>query len=352
MLDVNHVLRVMFCCRGSLQDGLGHVMRSRTVALEMARRSSVQLVVIGDQYVNALLAGKGLNYQVISEDAMLAQILDEFQPHVVVFDLIYFSESAFQAIRKHGMTVSLSPIFNCLAQTDLFFHRTAQHDAAWNFTEQKPVLRCGLEYAVVREDCVRIPEAIYQHNIEQNPLSIVISMGGSDASNKTLQALNTLRSVPAPMLFWVLLGEGYAHSYQALVDCIQEDSCHEIILAKTNNSMWRIMRMCTLAILGGGTITYEAAYAGLPSINVFEVGEHVFLVKELVDKGVCLNAGYPLEDAINVVKANVARLERSRDNLLAMHQKCKLLIDGLGARRIAEEVVAFYWEHFSQNKGA
>jgi spore coat polysaccharide biosynthesis predicted glycosyltransferase SpsG len=307
------------------------------------------MVVIGDQYVNALLTGQGLNYQVISDDVVVSQILDEFQPHVVVFDLMHFPEPVFQAVRKQAMTVSLSPIFNCLAQTDLFFHRTVQRSVEWNFSEQNPVLRCGLEYAVVREDCVRIPEDAYRYNLEQNPLSVVISMGGADASNKTLQALNTLRSVPTPMLFWVLLGEGYAHSYQALVDCIQEDARHEIILAKTNNSMWRIMRMCTLAILGGGTITYEAAYAGLPSINVFEVGEHVFLVKELVEKGVCLNAGYPLADAINVVKANVARLERSRDELLAMHQKCKLLIDGFGARRIAEEVATIYWEDFCQN---
>ena len=197
---------------------------------------------------------------------------------------------------------------------------------------------------------MRISEEVYRYSLEQNPLSIVISMGGSDASNNTLQVLNALRSVSSSMLFWVLLGEGYEHSYQALVDCMQKDSRHEIILAKTNNTMWRIMRMCTLAILAGGTITYEAAYAGLPSINIFEVEKHVFLIKELVEKGVSLNAGYPLSDALSVVKANVAYLECSRDELLAMHRKSKDLIDGLGARRIAQEMELFYWRDFRENQ--
>lgn len=352
MSKVNPVLRVLFLCRGSLRDGLGHVIRSRTLALEMARRAAVQMIVVGDKYVDALLVGYGLNYQLFFEDTMLLSTLEEFKPHVVVFDMVYFPKPEFQAIKKQAMTVSLSPVFNCLDQTHLFFHRTVYNSDEWNFGVHKPVLRCGLKYAVVRENCMRISEEVYRYSLEQNPLSIVISMGGSDASNNTLQVLNALRSVSSSMLFWVLLGEGYEHSYQALVDCMQKDSRHEIILAKTNNTMWRIMRMCTLAILAGGTITYEAAYAGLPSINIFEVEKHVFLIKELVEKGVSLNAGYPLSDALSVVKANVAYLECSRDELLAMHRKSKDLIDGLGARRIAQEMELFYWRDFRENQGS
>ena len=124
MSKVNPVLRVLFLCRGSLRDGLGHVIRSRTLALEMARRAAVQMIVIGDKYVDALLVGYGLNYQLFFEDTMLLSTLEEFKPHVVVFDMVYFPKPELQAIKKQAMTVSLSPIFNCLDQTDLFFHRT------------------------------------------------------------------------------------------------------------------------------------------------------------------------------------------------------------------------------------
>ena len=112
--------------------------------------------------------------------------------------------------------------------------------------------------------------------------------------------------------------------------------------------MWQVMRHCAVAVLAGGTITYEAAYAGLPSINVFEAGDHTFLVSELVEEGVCLSAGYPFEDSLSVVKTNLVHLEGSRHELLALHKRAKGLIDAGGAGRIAAEIESFYHAQLQQ----
>ena len=87
MSKVTPVLRVLFLCRGSLRDGLGHVIRSRTLALEMARRAAVQMIVIGDKYVDALLVGYGLNYQLFFEDTMLLSTLEESHARHTLNDL-------------------------------------------------------------------------------------------------------------------------------------------------------------------------------------------------------------------------------------------------------------------------
>ena len=68
--------------------------------------------------------------------------------------------------------------------------------------------------------------------------------------------------------------EGYNHSYQSLVDVINRNNRHEIILAKTNRSMWEILSNCNVAILAGGLMLVESIYAGLPSINIFEKEWH------------------------------------------------------------------------------
>ena len=78
--DSTPLLRVLFACRGSTRDGLGHVMRSRTVARRMALRSSVRMVVIGDSYVESLLAGRDLNYEVHAEEQALLSACERFQP--------------------------------------------------------------------------------------------------------------------------------------------------------------------------------------------------------------------------------------------------------------------------------
>lgn len=340
-------LRVLFICRGSSAHGLGHVLRSRTVALRLTRHAAVRVVVLGDSYVDALLAGRGLSYDVVPDVAGVVSVHACHRPQVVVMDVTDFPEEAFDPIQRSAMVVSLSPIFNLLDRMDLIFHRTQHTGEDWGRDAAGPELRCGLGYAVIRESCEKIPPEVYEHTLAQDPLSVMISLGGTDAGNKTLQVLEAVQTVPSRLLLWVMLGEGYAHSYQALADCVKQNARHEVILAKTSDSLWRVMRTCALAIVAGGTITYEAAYAGLPTINVFENGRSLFLVQELLENGVCLSAGYPLPDALSVVCANVVHLERSRHELLAMHQRTHGLIDGRGAARIAEEIGDYYWDRFT-----
>lgn len=344
--------RILFVCRGSTCDGLGHVMRSRSVAREMSRLAAVQMLVIGDSYVESLLKGWGLRYRIEPDESAFVRTLDEFKPDVIVLDALTAGEEVIRLARaRDTMLVSLSPVFDQLSRVDLVFHRTRYQGDDWKFEEgSSPELRCSLDYAVVRDNCVRISDAEFEENLSQDRLAIAVSMGGADAGNKTLQMLRALSIVQRPLLIWTLLGEGYAHSYESLVECVRQTTQHEIILAKTSDSMWRVLRTCCLAVLAGGTITYEAAFAGLPSINLFENPRNVFLINELVDQGVCLSAGHPMEDAVDVAAANVAQFNTNRQVLKRMHESARGLIDGKAGRRISEEILDSYWvRHFSRN---
>ncbi len=343
------LLRILFICRGSVRDGLGHVMRSRTVAQELSRRTNVQFCVIGDGHAQNLLRGRGLNYELVDNPTEAMEIYDEFNPHVVIFDLLKFPEEQFLSIRNSSMTVSLSPIFNCMESVDMLFSRTRYQEQLSAVDGIVPAMRCGLEYTVLRETCFPIPTEDFIRNAHQNPFSIAISMGGADAENNTLRILDAVKSLPGKMLFWVLLGEGYTHSYQDLAEVLRRQSSHEFILAKTSESMWHILRTCSLAILAGGTVTYEAVYAGLPAINVFETGDNVFLVQELIEQEVCLSAGFPLTDALSVINANIIYLERNREELVRMHKNCRALMDGKGTKRICSEIESHYHTNFQKS---
>lgn len=156
------LLRVMFACRGSTREGLGHVMRSRSVAAEMARLSSTRVCVVGEPYVETLVSGRGLHFQMLKEESELIKQTEAFQPHVVVFDALNFEPETLAGIRKKAMTVSLSPVFNLLNEMDLVFHRTKYLGDEWiPSRRQGPEIRAGLQYAVIREQCVTIgPERI------------------------------------------------------------------------------------------------------------------------------------------------------------------------------------------------
>jgi spore coat polysaccharide biosynthesis predicted glycosyltransferase SpsG len=159
-------------------------------------------------------------------------------------------------------------------------------------------------------------------------------MGGGDAANKTLQFLRSLQKCNVPATFWVLIGECYNHSIDLLIKSMDVDHNHEIVLAKTNDSMWSILHNCVIAILPGGVTAYEAAYAGLPTITMSFGSENVFLIQELADSGVTIHTG--VFSTSNLVQLNreVERLYHNRKALLEMHCRCKKLIDGKGCLRI------------------
>jgi spore coat polysaccharide biosynthesis predicted glycosyltransferase SpsG len=331
--------RVLFVCRATVEDGMGHVTRTRAVAQSMRKLAQVEVVAVGGAPARNLLADSGLEHTVArgAEDA--SRVSRRFEPDVVVFDLLGLDAGEFAAGAGDARTASLSPIFDHLADVDVVFHRTAVPDPSWPARGWHPELRMGLEYAVITDHCRRIPTRVYRETLAREHLSVAVSMGGSDAANKTLEIIKTLRTNRRKLLLWILLGEGYSHSYQDLVDCAR-GARQEIILAKTNESMWHILGTCALCILAGGTTSYQAAFAGLPSLNALESGDRRFLIQELDDRGACIRLGDDMSASLASLNATIERLDEDRSELLDMHRKSRGLVDGKGAGRIAREILA------------
>ena len=68
------------------------------------------------------------------------------------------------------------------------------------------------------------------------------------------------------------------------------------------------------------------------------------MIRELVEKGICLSAGFPMHDALDVVAANLSHLEKNREDLWNMHQRATGQVNHTGAERIAKEIIEQYWE--------
>lgn len=329
--------RALFLCRGSYYDGLGHVVRSKSIARVMQGRADTKMIVIGDSNVDNLLSDFHSAEVVTSEGEALRRI-DAFSPQLCFIDLINLERSSMEHIAEGGLTIGLSPIFDQLDRLDLLFHRTRILDKTW---PAGPEIRAGLKYNVLGEHCTRISESAFRRTLDSPNLSVAVSMGGTDSANKTLQMIKTIKKASGKILLWILLGEGYAHSYQDLVEEVS-DSQHEIILVKTRDSMWRILGTCAVAILAGGTTTYEAAYAGLPSLNTLEAPEHEFLIRELVEARVCHQIGGTFPESLENVLPAIDRLSADRRPLLDMHLNSRGLVDASGSYRIVEESLEFF----------
>lgn len=327
-------MRMTVICKASTHIGLGHLIRSKTFVTQiLAVKKDIELdyILIGDKELLKILTNQSVNIYAYENEEQIEKINSS---DYLVLDMIEMNESVLLNLKKFTQkTVILSPIFNHLDKVDYYFGRTKYT----GFDKQDyPDLKvyAGLEYAIIQDNCRVISAGIFEDNLKNKNYSIAVSMGGGDANNKTLEVIKALKACKSQVTFWVMLGEGYKHSYDDLVNEIKKNTSHEIILAKTNSSMWNILKNCILCILPGGITTYEAVYAGLPTINFFDDYSQKFLIQELLDNKAAYNFGLYTVETLNKIVAFIDEVVNSPKELLQMHVNTKMLIDGQGSSRI------------------
>jgi spore coat polysaccharide biosynthesis predicted glycosyltransferase SpsG len=320
--------------RGSVREGLGHLLRTRTFARQAQSAHEVEVIAIIEPELENVLAGLECPVRFVRNDAEVLPWLQAGAPDALVFDTTRFEAARMEEAAAAGFLLcSISPVFEHLARMDVIFTRTRRNEPLGDTR-----IFGGLHYAIFNDHCRTIDDVQYERNLASAELPIAVCMGGSDAANKTLRIVQALARLDVPTTIWVLLGEGYAHSYNTLVDAVRGDLRHEVILAKTSRSMWHILGNCALGLMAGGLTTIEAVHAGLPTLNLFDRPDHAGMLDELFTAGVCLDGGLMSNPSLDPAIETIRRLASQRDELRAMRARTRGLVDRQGATRVLREL--------------
>ncbi len=329
-------MKIAIICKGGINTGLGHLHRVISFVEDTRQYADYSIIAIIDKGLEVLFKNISNVSFIYSESELneKVKILDN-QINNCLIDCVELQKESQIILRERFQTIiSLSPVFNNYDIIDVLFTRFTNS----NYPKHVKVYS-GLQYSIFNSYCREISEEEYQKTLNENPLTIAISMGGVDAPNKTLEILKSLVKLEIDLTIWVLLGEGYSHSYQDLVDVIRKDSTHEIVMAKTNRSMWKILSNCSLAVFAGGLTTFEAIYAGLPTINIFEKEIHQSIISnELIEKNVSINLGLLNLDTLEKLNEQLTLFYHNRIELLKMRQNTKGLLDKRGAVRTIQKI--------------
>ncbi|MFZ6011474.1 MAG: glycosyltransferase [Bacteroidota bacterium] len=329
-------MNILVVCRASTEIGLGHMVRSKTFSEKLCQlypELKLSLYVVGDPALVRLFTGSYVQPVFVADEKDIK--IGDARLDIIFFDSISLSAECVQQLKsKTDLAVSLSPIFNQMHLMDVLFTRTKYAFDGSPVSVGK--LYNGLEYTIVRPDCYKIDTANYISGLTRNSFFIGVSMGGGDAANKSLQIVRALKDCQIPATIWVMLGEGYKHSYDQLIDAVEKDSEHEIILAKTNKSMWNVLNNCSLLITTSGITSYEAVYAGLPTITFYDSPDQFYLIRELLEKDIAINGGLYNADNLQRLSKLLLDVYNNKARLTQMHKKAIKLIDEAAPMRIFE----------------
>lgn len=334
---------LVFVVRASVRDGLGHLVRSLCVLRELVQRAPVHLLLAGDASGSHLIDESNIPWTLCLSDDLAAGEVLRRRARVVVFDTLTFEDSAFDRLPKCTIKVSLSPVFSQMGKMQHLFHRTVYEDPAWANEPTFPKIHKGLCYAVLPSWLKRVTLCHYREHVQEERLAVAVSMGGTDAPNRTLALLKLFGQCPARLVLFVALGDAYTHSYEELLATAAQNR-QEIILLKSNESMWRVVRTVSLLVCAGGLTTYEAAFIGLPAINILQHEAWAFLFEELAGAGACITLP-PQPDSLKSAVQMVADFASNRNALTKMHLASKGLLREGGGRRIAAKLMALNSNH-------
>jgi UDP-2,4-diacetamido-2,4,6-trideoxy-beta-L-altropyranose hydrolase len=119
-----------------------------------------------------------------------------------------------------------------------------------------PYFLLGGEYCLLRKEF----QSLSPIQIQEYASRIFICFGGSDMNNFTPVAVEALQNLPGVELF-VVLGPASLN-----VDEVRNIMCDNVHLFVNPAEISTIMKQCDIAIISAGSIVYEVASIGLPSI--------------------------------------------------------------------------------------
>lgn len=167
---------------------------------------------------------------------------------------------------------------------------------------------------------------------------ILVTLGGSDPENATLKILRSLQNLAANGLEVVVVaGGGYMH-----IDTLQEESKSYAVpvrIIENVSNMPELMAWADIAVISGGTTTYEAAFMGLPCLIVI-IAENQIAVAETFEKmRAAVNLGFIENLSSPQIKNAIDDLRHNRDARDALSRASKQLVDGLGTRRVIKAML-------------
>lgn len=326
-------VNIAILTEGSQKIGLGHI--TRCISLYQAFWSkgiSPKLIVNGDKSFESLMSG--LNYETLdwtADDFELRQLLENSDVAIV---------DSYRA--AHDFYKTVSEIVRIPVYIDdykrLDYPRGIVINVALNASDldypQKEGIRylLGRQYVLLRKELWDVPIREERDQVE----SFLITFGGIDFGDMTIRTLGLLRENWPDSIKNVIVGP----AFQNIEDIkMAADKGTRLFFSPLERKVKDIMIGSDIAISAAGQTLYELARIGVPTVAVTVAENQTNNVKAWLKTECILHAGWSTDPNI---------LERIGENihllkLLQERQKisinAKALIDGLGAMRVAEEII-------------
>ncbi len=337
-------MKVALRVDASAETGLGHVMRCRNLAAELRERGAdvVFLAPDGSASAKSLLQGDG--YRVASlppaigeaDDAQQSLRALESGADAIVLDHYGLGEIWERAVRTGvGQVLALEDIATRRHDVDVLVDQNYSLSFAEKYKGLIPATArtyFGPRYALLSRD--------YRHGApvekprRDGAKRVLISFGGTDAGDVTGQVFAALSGDAfTDIEYDVVIGNSYPHRTALAAAVARRTGSRLHVQLPT---LAPLLGSVDLAIGAAGVSAWERFSLGVPTILISLADNQFPASRDLDTSGIAVHLGRAKTLDPAALRDAVRHL-RDDDTLRArMALQGQLLVDGFGARRIAE----------------
>jgi spore coat polysaccharide biosynthesis predicted glycosyltransferase SpsG len=314
------VTSVALRCDGSRELGLGHVVRCLAVADELRALGADVVLASRPDSVALELAARA--------DHALAEPEAVADADVALFDIRDGTGRAhLEALRETGTVVAvLDDGSERRLAADVAFYPPVPRVGRLDWLGFDGTLHWGWEWIALRAAFADAPPRPRRPRPR-----VLVAAGGSDPAGLTLRAVRALELVDLDLDPVVMLGAGFARRDE--LDAVLAAARRTYALVVDPHDVAGTMAAADVAIASFGVTAYELAALQVPAVHLCLTDDHADSATALDAAGVARSLGRhdlvadaELADAIGALAAAPPEVPR--------------LVDGLGAARIARELLA------------
>lgn len=353
----------------------GHMMRCIAIVNQLEKIGMKSTFLTADKEAGEWLEERGYENQCLlsqyndleGELAQLLPILEQSDTQGILIDSYYVTEGYLNTLRKITKVIYIDDVDAFLYPVHMLIQYTAplkmkHYKKEYEKTNTKLLL--GSNYIPLREEFqknVSYMDKTFTKNAlgttnymlldKKQPMNILLTTGGSDTYNFCGNFIEFLlekeRHVFLNSHFHIIVGR-YNIFMKQLEDLSYE--YENVSIYKNVMEMSLYMKGADIAISAGGTTLYELCACGTPAISFTFADNQKEGAKYLHQKEMIFYAGdlREIDDCREGIQQGNQVMEQAAKQLIWLQEhenernqlkiKMKELVDGYGAKRIAEEI--------------
>lgn len=329
--------------------GSGHMIRCIAIANELAKQGVEPIFLVADHTSEKLPKEHG--YQVIvlnslwsnlnSEIKVLLEYRKKLCMDVLLIDSYHISATTLQLLNQSINIIYIDDYASSVISVSMIIQYGVLINSSWEqqYKNKSTILLTGSDYIPLRDS--------FRNCAIRNEVSIkkvLLTTGGSDSYHMTCRFLHEIigRGLQNEFQFYIVVGR-YNDDVQEITKLTEQQESFQYYYNVEH--METLMMECDVALTAGGSTLYELCATGCIPICFTLAENQISQSRAMQNEGMLHYVGdvrNGLDQCVTNALDCLEECARNQGQCGQMVQKMQRMVDALGAKRIADQIICNY----------